>query len=170
MQQEDKINAEFDEYKKNPDASDAESEDEPPAKEDSDSEESMSSSEDEVVQPKAVKKKDWSGSEMDSSDQWSTSSDESDSSSDFDSDEGTGGEGEFARYTIAYFLKKPEGPKRKTEKAKRKPKTQRPKTVKSPVDDDDWEKVPESSKTEKFKDGKIQIFAKGNNYTVIMLY
>merc|ERR1712141_326973 len=55
LQQEDKINAEFDEYKKNPDASDAESEDEPPAKEDSDSEESMSSSEDEVVQPKALK-------------------------------------------------------------------------------------------------------------------
>merc|ERR1712141_668299 len=137
LQQEEKINAEFDEYKNNPDASDAESEEEVVGKSESESEDELSSSDEEVVAAAAVKTKaktDWSGSDDESD--WTDSDDESDSSSDFDSDEGTGGEGEFARYTIAYFLKKPEGPKKRSEQDKKKPRKQR-ETKKEKNDSDD---------------------------------
>jgi len=125
----------------------------------------MSSSDEEVVaaavKPKA-KGQDWSGSDDESD--WTDSDDESDSSSDFDSDEGTGGEGEFARYTIAYFLKRPEGPKKRSEQEKKKPRKQR-ETKKEKNDDDDWEKVQAKNEGKGMisASGKIQIFAKGKH-------
>ena len=89
-----------------------------------------------------------------------TETQKSDSSTDDDRyDEG---EGEFARYTIEYFLKKPD-----SEKKKKKPdREKKPKKPKGPKqedkpDDEGWERT--QTKTPGLsigKDGEVQIFAK----------
>merc|ERR1711937_587308 len=118
-----KINAEFEEYKKAPDASDAETGDE--EAEDEDSDESLSSSEHEEVVTKPSKPvgEKWNKVGSDESDEWS-SSDEDDDDSDDDSDSSVSsveaGEGEFARYTIEYFLKSSAKPTKKKQADKRK--------------------------------------------------
>jgi len=166
-----KVATEVEDYKKNPEeylkthgdsVEDEEEEEKKDSDEDSDSEESMSSSDDEAPKPSSKKQTDDWGS--DESEDWS--SDDSDGSSDSDSstddDRYDGGEGEFARYTIEYFLKKPDSDKKK-KKPDREKKAKKPKGPKQEdkPDDEGWERT--QTKTPGLsigKDGEVQIFAK----------
>ena len=168
-----KINAEFEEYKKAPDASDAETGDEEADdkdSEDEDSEESLSSSEDEevVTKPAKVAGEKWNKAGSDDSDEWS-SSDEDDDDSDDDSDSSISsveaGEGEFARYTIEYFLKSSAKPtkKKQADKRKRKEPKQQKEKKEDEEEDTTWTTVDSSKKIGQqptFKDGVPLIFAR----------
>ena len=169
-----KINAEFEEYKKAPDASDAETgDDEADEKdsEDEDSEESLSSSEDEevVTKPAKVTGEKWKAQAgSDDSDEWSSSDDDDDDSDD-DSDSSISsveaGEGEFARYTIEYFLKSSAKPTKKKPADKRKRKEPKQQKEKKDEEEEDttWTTVDSSKKIGQqptFKDGVPLIFAR----------
>lgn len=168
-----KINAEFEEYKKAPDASDAETGDEEEDdkdSEDKDSEESLSSSEDEevVTKPAKVASEKWNKAGSDDSDEWSSSDDDDDDSDD-DSDSSISsveaGEGEFARYTIEYFLKSSAKPTKKKPADKRKRKEPKQQKEKKEEDEEDttWTTVDSSKKIGQqptFKDGVPLIFAR----------
>ena len=129
--------------------------------------ESMSSSEDEqpVKKEKAGKQDIWAGSDdSDGSDDWTDSSDDSSSEASSDSDsEVETGDGEFARYTIEYFLKKPDSESKKKKKAARNKAPKGPKEPKAGKEPgDDWTKVQlgQNQAMSVREDGTVQIFAK----------
>ena len=131
-------------------------------------EDSMSSSDDEapvkapVKAPKASKSGDAGDWGSDESDEWSEedSDGSSDSGSSTDDDRYDGAEGEFARYTIEYFLKRADGGNKKKATREKKEKKER-KNKEDKPDDEGWERT--QTKTPGLsigKDGEVIIFAK----------
>jgi len=171
-----KVAIEVEDYKKSPEEylkshGNVAEEEEEEKEEKSDSEageDSMSSSDDEapvkapVKAPKASKSGDAGDWGSDESDEWSEedSDGSSDSGSSTDDDRYDGAEGEFARYTIEYFLKRADGGNKKKATREKKEKKER-KNKEDKPDDEGWERT--QTKTPGLsigKDGEVIIFAK----------